>query len=342
MHRRLDSSKPLLSIVCPVYEEQEVLPLFHRELSAALEEVARDHRVEILYVDDGSRDCTLVHLRQLAAGDARVRYVSLSRNFGHQAALCAGLDRAEGDVVISMDADLQHPPRVIPTLLERWQHGYDVVQTIRADADRMSFWKRLSSRWFYKALRHISDVDLRAASDFRLLSRAALDALLRMREKHLFLRGQVQWLGFPSAQVHFHSDPRRAGRSKYTLRKMLRLAGDGLFSFSLAPLRAASYLGVAALCAGAAHVVWALFGPGLTAWMYLAILMCFLGGVILCTLGILGEYVGRIFEEVKQRPLYVVKEDSFQRKKWKRREARRPNTDCPSVTDTGASDSSHE
>ncbi|MCI0642838.1 MAG: glycosyltransferase family 2 protein [Gemmataceae bacterium] len=342
MHERIDSPKPLLSIVCPVYEEQEVLPHFHRELSAALEEVVGDHRVEILYVDDGSRDRTLVTLRQLAAGDARVRYVALSRNFGHQAALCAGLDRAEGDVVISMDADLQHPPRVIPTLLERWQHGYDVVQTIRADDERVSFLKRLSSRWFYKALRYVSDADLRAASDFRLLSRAALDALLRMREKHLFLRGQVQWLGFPTAQVHFHSDPRRAGRSKYTMRKMLRLAGDGLFSFSLAPLRAASFLGIAALCAGVGHAVWALLGPGFTAWMYVAILMCFLGGAILCALGILGEYVGRIFEEVKQRPLYVVKEDSCDRNKWKRRAARRPNKDCRSVTDSGASDSSLE
>ena len=313
----MPAGKTLLSVVCPAYQEEDVLPLFHRRLCEVLNELAADYCVEIIYVDDGSRDRTLPVLRKLTADDERIRYISLSRNFGHQAALSAGLEQARGDVIITMDSDLQHPPALIPTLLEKWREGNDVVLTIRADDQRLGFFKRCTSKLFYRLLGAVSDTEVTGgASDFRLLSRKALDGLLQLKERHRFLRGMVQWVGFRSARVHFQPDQRQAGATKYTLRRMLRLAGDGLFSFSLAPMRLATYAGVLALLVGFVHLAWfvlSLFvnpenaAPG---WTYLMVTLHFLGGSILCALGILGEYVGRIFEQVKERPLYIVKEQS--------------------------------
>ena len=309
--------KPLVSIVCPAFQEEEVLPLFHRELADALAPLEADYRFEILYVDDGSPDGTLEVLKQLARHDGRVAYLSLSRNFGHQAALTAGLEHAQGDAIISMDSDLQHPPHVLGQLLQTWRQGHDVVITIRADDHRLSLFKRCTSGVFYRLMALMSDTDIRlAASDFRLLSRRALQALLQLREQHRFLRGMVQWLGFRSAEVAFMPDERRAGQSKYTLRRMLRLAGDGLFSFSRAPLRLATYLGLGAVGMGLAHSAWSIGqavrgverGPAELTYLLLATHL--LGGAILCALGFLGEYVGRIYEQVKDRPVYILKEQS--------------------------------
>jgi glycosyltransferase involved in cell wall biosynthesis len=214
---------PLLSIVCPAYQEEEVLPLFHAALTETLEPLSWRFRFEIVYVDDGSRDRTLAIIRRIAGEDCRVRYLSLSRNFGHQAALTAGMEHARGAAVVTLDADLQHPPVLIPDLITRWQEGFDIVLTIRADDPRLGWFKRTSSALFYRLLRHWSDTDVRAAaSDFRLLSRPALDALRAMPEVHRYLRGMVQWLGFAVAEVPFQPDPRRAGISKYTLRRPAR------------------------------------------------------------------------------------------------------------------------
>ncbi len=303
-------SRPLVSIVCPAFQEEEVLPIFHEELCAVLDTLTDDYAFEIIYVDDGSRDLTLFVLQRLAWEDERVRYRSLSRNFGHQTALTAGLDWAEGDFVISMDADLQHPPALLPALLEKAKEGYEVVLTIRAEDPRLSWFKRTASRLFYRMMGLVSEVDVRtSASDFRLMSKRALDGLKTMRERHRFVRGMVQWLGFKTAEIAFAPDQRRAGVSKYTFRKMLSLAQDGLFSFSRVPLRLASYLGWTCLGLSIPHVglAFAHFS-GLAAYFtFLAHL--FAGGVLLA-LGALGEYVGRTYEEVKGRPLYLVKEES--------------------------------
>jgi dolichol-phosphate mannosyltransferase len=308
--------EPTVTVVCPAYQEEAVLPAFHARLAAVLDRLGADYTVEVLYVDDGSTDGTLEVLRRLASADARVRYLSLSRNFGHQAALTAGLEHAAGEVVVSMDSDLQHPPEVIPTLLARWRQGYDIVVTERHDAVDTGMFKKVSSRGFYWLLSRLSDTPVRpAASDFRLLSRPALAALLRLRESHRFLRGMVDWLGFRVATVPFQAAPRAAGQSRYTLRRMLRLAADGLLSFSRVPLRLPLYAGAASLALGMAQAVTlavlALMGREV-AWLLHAVLLAVLlvGGCLLIGEGMLGEYLARVFEQVKQRPLYLVKESS--------------------------------
>jgi dolichol-phosphate mannosyltransferase len=308
---------PALSIVCPAFDEEEVLPVFHEHLTEALRGINGDYRIEILYVDDGSRDGTLEVLRQLARHDARVRYLSLSRNFGHQSALTAGLEHASGDVIVSLDSDLQHPPELIPELLDRWREGHDIVLTERHDGTEGSWFKRFTSRQFYRLLQRISDTEVRpSCADFRLLSRPAVDALLRLRETHRYLRGMVNWLGFRVASVAYHVAPRAAGQSHYTLRRMLRLAGDGILSFSRVPLQLPLFAGagavalamlyavglIAALLTGVAGGYWPIH--------LLVVIVLVLGGLILCGMGILGEYVGRIYEQVKQRPLYLLKEAS--------------------------------
>jgi glycosyltransferase involved in cell wall biosynthesis len=317
MESLMSGARTLVSIVCPAFQEEEVLPLFHGELAATLAPLESAYCFEILYVDDGSRDGTLDVLKQLARQDPRVAYLSLSRNFGHQAALTAGLEHARGEAVISMDSDLQHPPRVLPELLRTWQQGYDIVITIRADDQRLSLFKRVTSGAFYRLMALLSDTDIRlAASDFRLLSRRALHGLLQLREQHRFLRGMVQWLGFRSAEIPFTPDQRKAGQSKYTLRRMLRLAGDGLYSFSRLPLRLAAYLGLLAVGVGVAHSAWYVFQAvrgGERAPLdleYLTVAMHLMGGAILAAIGFLGEYVGRIYEQVKGRPIYILKEQS--------------------------------
>lgn len=304
-----------LSIVCPAFEEEEVLPHFHAELRAALTPLEGEYDIEILYIDDGSRDGTLAFLRGLAAADPRIRYLSFSRNFGQQAALTAGMEHATGDVVITLDSDLQHPPSLIPALLEQWRNGHDVVLTFREDDPRLSYFKRLSSRAFNAVMRWLSDTPISsAASDYRLLSRKAVDALLRLHEKHRFLRGMVNWLGFRATTVAFHPASRGAGMTKYTLRRMLALAVDAMLSFSKLPLRLSLLLGALLVVLGAGYSMWvlgrALFGGILGGHQVVLSALLLIGGTVLCSLGIVGEYVGRIYEQVKGRPLYLFKEAS--------------------------------
>jgi glycosyltransferase involved in cell wall biosynthesis len=304
-----------LSIVCPAFEEQEVLPRFHAELSAALAPLEDEYDIEILYVDDGSRDGTLAYLRQLTQRDPRVRYLSFSRNFGQQAALTAGMEHARGDAVITLDSDLQHPPQLIPTLLEQWRKGHDVVLTFRADDPRLSYFKRLSSRAFNRVMRWLSETPVSsAASDYRLLSRKAVDALRRLPEKHRFLRGMVNWLGFSTTTVAFQPASRGAGATKYTLRRLLALAVDAMLSFSKLPLRLSLLLGALLALLGAGHgtllLGHALLDGSIGGTQVVLAALFLVGGAILCSLGIVGEYVGRIYEQVKGRPLYLVKEAS--------------------------------
>jgi dolichol-phosphate mannosyltransferase len=307
-------AKPLLSVVSPVYEEEEALPHFHRALAQVLDALAADYDAEVLYVDDGSRDGTLPLLRRLAREDPRVRYGSFSRNFGHQAALTAGLERARGDVVVTLDSDLQHPPALIPELLRKWREGNDVVVTLREEDPSVGWFKRFSSRCYFHLMRLLSDTQVReAASDFQLLSRKALDALLQLHETHRFLRGMVNWLGFPTAAVTFRPAARTAGVSKFTLLRLTNFAVDGLLSFSKAPVRLPLFLGLAVIAAGlglaACGGVAALLG-GVSEPVAGAALVAvhLIGGAILCAIGLVGEYVGRVYEQVKGRPLYLLKE----------------------------------
>jgi dolichol-phosphate mannosyltransferase len=304
-----------LSIVCPAFEEEEVLPHFHAELCAALASLEGQYEIEILYIDDGSRDGTLDYVRHLAATDPRIRYLSFSRNFGQQSALTAGMEHAGGDVIITLDSDLQHPPSLIPVLLEQWRKGHDIVLTFREDDPRLSYFKRLSSRAFNMVMRWLSDTPVSsAASDYRLLSRKAVESLLRLHEKHRFLRGMVNWLGFRTTTVAFHPASRGAGVTKYTLRRMTALAIDAMLSFSKLPLRLSLILGLLCVVLGCTHAALllgrALVGAEVRDYQWVLVALCLIGGAILCSLGIVGEYVGRIYEQVKQRPLYLLKETS--------------------------------
>lgn len=304
-----------LSIVCPAFEEQEVLPHFHAELCAALAPLECDYDLEILYIDDGSRDGTLAYLRFLAARDPRVRYLSFSRNFGQQAALTAGMEHARGDAVITLDSDLQHPPHLIPALLEQWRAGHDVVLTYREDDPRLSYFKRMSSRAFNTVMHWLSETPISSSvSDYRLLSRKAVDALLRLHEKHRFLRGMVNWLGFRTTTVAFHPSSRGAGATKYNLRRLMALAIDAMLSFSKLPLRLSFFLGALCIVLGIADGMYligrALLGGGFAGEHLLLTVLFLIGGSILGSLGIVGEYVGRIYEQVKARPLYLLKDAS--------------------------------
>jgi dolichol-phosphate mannosyltransferase len=305
-----------LSIVCPAFEEAEVLPRFHAELAKVLSTLQPEYDIEIIYIDDGSRDGTLAVLHQLAAADPRVRYLSLSRNFGQQVALTAGLEHSRGDVVISMDSDLQHPPTLIPALLQKYHEGYDVVLTLRDEDPRLSVFKRLSSRVFYQLMRWVSETEIRAAvSDFRLLSRKAVDGLLQLQETHRFMRGLVNWVGFRTTLVSFAPACRGGGATKYTVRRMLALAFDGMLSFSKVPLRLSLFLGLAIILLGLGQGTWAilqaLFSSATALGLHLALTSLYLlGGCILCSVGIVGEYVGRIYEQVKGRPMYLLRDSS--------------------------------
>jgi polyisoprenyl-phosphate glycosyltransferase len=313
----MTTTKALLSVVSPVYEEEEVLPHFHRVLGEVLDGLADEYEAEIILVDDGSRDGTLALLRQMAADDPRVRYFSFSRNFGHQAAITAGLENARGDAVVTLDCDLQHPPSLIPALMQKWRDGYDIVATVREDDRTVGLWKRLTSRVFFRLMRLLSEEEVReAASDYQLLSRKALQALLLMGETHRFLRGMVNWLGFPTATVPFRVAEREAGASKFTFGRLTGFATDALLSFSKIPLRLPFFLGAAVVFIGLLYAVYGLarviaagevLEPG---WITVLATLHLIGGSILCSVSLVGEYVGRIYEQVKGRPLYLLKESS--------------------------------
>ena len=305
--------RPALSVVVPCYDEEAVIGETHRRLAAALEAIP-DIDFEIVYVDDGSRDSTLALLRDMQRSDSRVRVVALSRNFGHQIAVTAGLAEAGGDAAAVIDADLQDPPEVLARLVERWRGGADVVYGVRTAREGETAFKRWTASAFYRLVGRISDTDIPLdAGDFRLMDRKALDAFLAMPERDRFVRGMVAWLGFRQEPMPYRRAARAAGETKYPLRKMLGFAAAGVISFSLARLRLAVWLGFAAsgfAVAGIAYaIVVRLFTDAwVTGWAMLFIAILFFGGVQLTVIGILGEYVGRIYGEAKRRPLWLVKE----------------------------------
>jgi dolichol-phosphate mannosyltransferase len=303
--------RPVLSVVVPVFNEEANLPELHRRLASVLPGVVDSH--EILFVDDGSRDRSWELIRGLAAVDPHVRGVRFSRNFGHQMAFAAGLDHAGGDAVVIMDADLQDPPELIPDLVGRWREGNEVVYAVRTHREGETLFKKLTASLFYRLLRSITQVPIPVdTGDFRLMGRRALEAFRRLPERHRFTRGLVAWVGFPQVGVPYARAARHAGETSYPLRKMLRFAVDAITSFSHVPLQLATWLGfITSLFAFAYIVVVVVLKfvgiswPGYTSLMA-AIL--FLGGVQLVMIGLLGEYLGRVYDEVKGRPLYLVQE----------------------------------
>jgi dolichol-phosphate mannosyltransferase len=300
-----------LSIVAPLYNEEGNVAELVRRLRASADGCFVE-AYELVFVDDGSTDRTLELLRQHAAVDPRIVVVQLSRNFGHQLAATAGLDISRGDVVVLIDADLQDPPELIPAMVERWRAGFDVVYAVRRRRKGESLFKILTARTFYRVTRRLTKVAIPVdTGDFRLMSRRVVDALKEIRERHRFIRGLVSWLGFPQTAIEYDRDARFSGDSKYPVSKMLRFAIDGITSFSDIPLRFASYFGFVvsgvAFLVGVYEIVLRIFTgynlPGYTSTIFAIV---FLGGVQLIGIGILGEYVGRIYEEIKARPLYIV------------------------------------
>jgi polyisoprenyl-phosphate glycosyltransferase len=298
----------LLSVAAPMHDEEDTAAKFVARVAAALEGVP----FELVIVDDGSRDATGAALAELAEADERVKVVTLSRNFGHQAALTAALEHTEGDVVVMLDGDLQDPPEVIPDMLDRWREGADVVYAVRSRRQGETAFKRTTARWFYRLFRSLADIDLTPESgDFRLMGRQPLNALLAMPERNRFLRGMSVWVGFTQTAVTFERDARTAGRTKYTLRRMLRFSFDAITSFSYRPLQFATLLGF--VCSALAFLAIPLTVVARYTNIYergvpsLIVVILLLGGIQLICVGIIGEYVGRIYDEVKHRPLYVVR-----------------------------------
>lgn len=301
----------IISVVIPAYNEDAVLPEFHRRLAAVFDGVTT---AEFIYVNDGSTDNTLTLLHQMRVVDDRICVVDLARNFGKEVAMTAGLDAAVGNAVIVIDADLQDPPELIPTLLATWQQGFDVVNAKREVREGESWLKRSTAWGFYALMRNVGEVALPTeVGDYRLLSRRAVDALLKLRERHRFMKGLFRWIGYNQTEVTYRRNTRYAGRSKWSYWRLWNLALEGITSFTTMPLRLATYVGVltalAALSYGAFIVVDTLVhGNPVPGYPSLLVVILFLGAVQLITLGVMGEYVGRMFNESKQRPLYLVKD----------------------------------
>lgn len=305
----MERSLELLSVVAPMYDEEGTAATFYERVVAALDGLP----FELVLVDDGSRDGTPARLSALAAEDERVKVVRLSRNFGHQAALTAGLEHARGNAVAMLDADLQDPPELIVTMLEHWRHGSDVVYAVRETRAGERRFKLHTAKWFYRLFARLAQIEMPLdAGDFRLMDRRALDALLDMPERSRFLRGMTAWVGFTQTALPYARDARHAGETKYTLGRMARFGFDAISSFSHAPLQFATLLGfifsALAFLAIPLTVVARysnMYVPGISSTIVIILL---LGGIQLITVGIIGEYVGRIYDEVKHRPLYVVRE----------------------------------
>lgn len=301
-----------LSVVVPMYNEEEVVEATYERLSRVLEGLGETY--EIVFVNDGSRDRTADIVRRICASDRQVKLVDFSRNFGHQLAVTAGMDYASGRTVVLIDADLQDPPEVIPEMVKLWREGYDVVYGRRIARKGETWFKKVTAKLFYRLLRSMTSVNIPVdTGDFRLMDRKVIDTLCHMREKQRYIRGMVSWAGFRQTGVDYVRDERFAGETKYPLRKMLRLSMDAITSFSTKPLKLASILGFLMSAAGFVYLLVVLYlrlftdatTPG---WSSMVVISLLFHGITLSLLGVLGEYIGRIYEEAKQRPLYLVSE----------------------------------
>jgi glycosyltransferase involved in cell wall biosynthesis len=311
-HLMASIEQPTFSFVLPVHNEAENLDELHRRLGYAMDDL--EQPCEAILVDDGSFDESLEIMRSIRGRDKRFKLVSLSRNFGHQAAITAGLDLACGDAVIVMDSDLQHPPEVVPLMVARWHEGFEMVNAVPTDRRGDGAFKRLSARVFYWLLCRLANIEMSSnMGDFRLVDRRALDAFKSMRESTRYLRGMFSWVGFRQTTVPYEYHDRHAGKPKYNIKRMVRLGIDGISSFSHVPLEVALHVGfvVAALSfmAGIGDVIAKILNANtVPGWLSIAIMVSFLGGMQLLILGVMGTYMGRMYDEVKNRPLYIVRE----------------------------------
>lgn len=304
--------RPSLSLVIPIFNEEETIPELARRLEAFLESLQETW--EVVFVDDGSKDRSLPMLRELAARESRYKVVALARNFGHQIAITAGLDVAEGNAVVVLDADLQDPPEIVAEMLARYREGFDVVYGVRTKRHGETLFKRATAALFYRILRSMLGFEVPTdAGDFRLMSRKVVVTLRSLRERHRFVRGMVAWVGFKQTRVCYERPPRFAGETKYPLSKMVRFAIDGITSFSIVPVRFATWLAVATGLLAVVIALWAMIqklrgDPVVPGWTTIMMLVALCASAQLLMMGILGEYIGRIYEEVKRRPLYTVAE----------------------------------
>ncbi|HAM50077.1 MAG TPA: glycosyl transferase family 2 [Nitrospiraceae bacterium] len=305
-------SIPLLSVIVPAYNEESVLEAFHQRLSSVLNSLPM--QTEVLYVNDGSTDRTLDVIRSLRMNDHTIGIVDLSRNFGKEIAMAAGLDHAHGDAIVVIDADLQDPPELIPELIQHWQQGYDGVYAVRLSRQGESWLKKITAHFFYRLINRLSGTPIpEDTGDFRLLSRRAVDSLKGLHEQHRFTKGLFTWIGYPQKAVHYHRNPRLSGKTKWNYWRLWNFALEGITSFTTAPLKIGTYLGLLAalsafLYAGITIYKTLAFGEPVRGYPSLMVVILFLGGIQLIGIGIIGEYLGRVFDETKVRPLYFLKD----------------------------------
>ncbi|MGD0886056.1 MAG: glycosyltransferase family 2 protein [Thermodesulfovibrionales bacterium] len=305
-------SSPLLSVIVPAYNEENVLADFHQRLSGVLANLPM--QTEVIYVNDGSTDQTREVIQSLQMNDHTIGVIDLSRNFGKEIAMAAGLDCAQGDAVVLIDADLQDPPELIPELVQHWQNGYDGVYAVRLTREGETWLKKVTAHFFYRLINQLSRVPIpEDTGDFRLLSRKTVDALKTLREHHRFTKGLFAWVGFPQKAVHYHRSPRFAGKTKWNYWRLWNFALEGITSFTTTPLKLATYLGLLTAVSAflyAAIIIYKTiaFGESVHGYPSLMVVILFLGGIQLIGVGIIGEYLGRVFDETKTRPLYFIKD----------------------------------
>jgi glycosyltransferase involved in cell wall biosynthesis len=305
--------KPVISVVVPVYNEEAVIHESYSRLKMVLEGLNEPY--ELIFVNDGSRDATTAMIRRICDSDSTVRLIDFARNFGHQTAITAGMDYSVGEAIIVIDADLQDPPEVIPEMIAKWREGFDVVYGQRGQRKGETLFKRFTSAAFYRVLNKLTDVDIPVdTGDFRLIDRKVCNALKQVKERNRYIRGIISWLGFRQTGVEFIREKRFAGETKYPLKKMLRFAFDAITSFSYKPLKLATYMGVTVSLGGFGYLLVVLYlkmftTSTVTGWASMMAVNLFFNGVVLLMLGIIGEYIGRIYDEAKGRPLYVVREE---------------------------------
>lgn len=305
-----------VSVIVPVYNEEGCVSLLAERVISVLGQYS-DY--ELLFVDDGSRDNTLTILKRMHSQNNKINFLSFSRNFGHQNALRAGIQYADGDCIISIDGDLQQPPELIPDLITKWNEGYDIVYTIRKDGEKTPFMKKITSLLFYKLMNLISDINFEnGEADFRLLDKHAATQLNSLNENAIFLRGMVKWLGFDQTGIEYIPEKRSAGKTKYSRKKMFALAISGITSFSIKPLRISTIIGVSIALLSILYGIYALYIKLFThntieGWTSVFFMVTFIGGIQLIIMGIIGEYIGNIFIESKKRPHYIIREDSLDR-----------------------------
>lgn len=303
----------LVSIILPCFNEEGNIVEIYEKIKTQINTIGYDF--ELIFIDDGSTDQTLHTIKSLTRADNRVKCISFSRNFGHQAALKAGFDFCHGDCAITMDADLQHPPSLLAEMIENWENGFEIVFTLRKDESETRFFKRFTSNFFYKLMNYMSGLNLqKGAADFRLIDRKIIDIFKdQISEYHLFYRGLISWVGFKTKSIEYSPSPRHTGKTKYTFMKMLNFALNGITSFSIKPLRLSIIIGFILAFMSFVYAIYAvvasvLLNQTIVGWTSLIFSVLFIGGIQLIFMGIIGEYIGKIFIEIKQRPIYLVKE----------------------------------